>query len=280
MRFPGGHRNALVSLCFVLVIHAVAPAQAPDRFEVVSIKPRVGEPYIGPGRAAPDRYEDPDTTLQFLIRWAYELFDFELVGGPEWLDVKRWEISAKAPAAVSRGAMRPLVQRMLADRFALKAHMETRELPIYELVLARSDGRLGAKIKPAAGDCAPFLNGSRPMQESPKDSDGLPLCSSGGSFSPNSLLTPRLNGQPIATGLIRTLQAALQRRVVDKTGLKGNYDIELSYVDETLFQKGVGTEDGPSLRTALQEQLGMRLEPARGPVRVLVIDSVSEPTTN
>ena len=96
--------------------------------------------------------------------------------------------------------MRPLVRRMLEDRFALKAHMETRELPIDELVLARSDGRLGAKIKPAAVDCAPFLNGARPMQESPRDADGLPLCSSGGLLSPNSLVTPRLNGQPLATG--------------------------------------------------------------------------------
>ena len=208
--------------------------------------------------------------MHFLIRWAYDLFDFELVGGPDWLDVKRWDISAKAPAPVPRGAMRPLVRRMLADRFALKAHKETRELPIYELVLARSDARLGPKIKRSAVDCTPFLNGLRPMQESPGD-DGLPLCSVGASFS-SSLITPRLNGQPLAAGLITILQANLQRRVVDKTGLTGNYDIELSYIDETLFRKGVGTEDGPSLRTALQEQLGMRLESARGPVEVLVID--------
>ena len=263
-----------------LIAHQGIAQSAPAAFEVVSIKPRVGESTIGPARpAAPDRYDDPDTTLHFLIRWAYDLFDFELVGGPGWLDVKRWEISAKAPAPVARGAMRPLVRRMLADRFALKAHMETRELPIYELVLARSDARLGPKIKRAAVDCTPFLNGLRPMQESPRDSDDLPLCSAGASFS-SSLLTPRLNGQPLAAGLITFLQANLQRRVVDKTGLTGNYDIELSYIDETLFRKGVGTEDGPSLRTALQEQLGMRLESARGPVEVLVIDSVSEPTTN
>ena len=176
--------------------------------------------------------------------------------------------------------MRPLVRQMLKDRFALKAHMETREQPIYELVMARSDKRPGPKIKPATIDCTPFLSGRRPMQESPQDSNGLPLCSAGASFSSNALLTPRLNGQPLAGGLIRTLEAALQRRVVDKTGLTGNYDIELTYIDETLFRKGVGTEDGPSLRTALQEQLGMRLESARGPVEVLVIDSVSEPTTN
>ena len=223
MRFIA--RVCTIASLAALIAHQGIAQSAPAAFEVVSIKPRVGEPTIEAARpAAPDRYEDPDTTLHFVIRWAYDLFDFELVGGPDWLDVKRWEISAKAPAPVARGAMRPLVRRMLADRFALKAHMETRELPIYELVLARSDARLGPKIKRSAVDCTPFLNGLRPMQESPRDANGLPLCSVGASFS-SSLLTTRLNGQPLASGLITILQANLQRRVVDKTGLTGNYDI-------------------------------------------------------
>jgi uncharacterized protein (TIGR03435 family) len=275
-----GNLYALACLS-VLAVHPVVHSQAPDKFEVVSIKPRIGDAPIRGGASGPDRFEWPDAELMLLIRYAYDLFPFQVAGGPDWITSKRWEVSAKAPGPVKgAAAMRPLVRRMLEDRFALKAHLETRELPIYELVLARSDGRLGAKIKTSAFDCGPFLNGSRPMQESPKDSDGLPLCSSGGSLSANSLVTPRLNGQPLATGLIRILEAALQRRVVDKTGLTGNYDIELSYVDESLFRKGVGTEDGPTLRTALQEQLGMRLDSARGPVQVLVIDAVSEPTAN
>ena len=279
MKFTDTCFIALACL-LVLAIHPVAQSQTPDKFEVVSIKPTVGETPIRGGATPPDRFERPDADLLLLIRYAYDLFPFQVVGGPDWISSKRWEVSAKAPGPVKGAtAMRGLVRRMLEDRFALKAHMETRDLPIYELVLARGDGRLGAKIKPAAADCTPFLNGVRPMQESPRDENGLPLCSSGASFS-SGLLTPRLNGQPLATGLIRTLEAALQRRVVDKTGLTGNYDIELSYIDETLFRKGVGTEEGPSLRTALQEQLGMRLESARGPVQVLVVDSVSEPTTN
>jgi uncharacterized protein (TIGR03435 family) len=271
-----------VSLCLVACIAAQLAAQdtSPAVFEAVSIKPRVGESVIVGGSSSPDRFDDPDTTLWFLIRWSYELFDFELVGGPDWLDVKRWQISAKSPAPVTLAEKRRLVRRMLEDRFGLKAHRETRELPIDNLVLARSDRRLGPKIKAATADCTPFLTGQRPMAESPRDLDnGFPLCSSGASFS-SGLLTPRLNGQPLATGLIRILEAALQRRVVDKTGLTGNYDIELTYIDETLFRKGVGTEEGPSLRTALQEQLGMKLESGRGPVEVLVIDSVTEPTTN
>ena len=194
------------------------------------------------------------------------------------------DVSARAAAPARGPAMRALVRRMLEDRFALKAHLETRELPTYELIMVRSDKRLGPKIKPATVDCTPFLSGQRPMQESPREpNSGLPLCSVGASMG-GGLLTPRLNGQPL-TGLIRNLEASLQRRVVDKTGLQGNYDIELTYVDERLLSQVPGAERpadsaGASLFTALQEQLGMKLESARGPVEVLVIDSVSEPKVN
>jgi uncharacterized protein (TIGR03435 family) len=272
--------------CIVAQTAAQETAPSPPAFEVVSIKPRVGDTVLRAGPSSPDRFDDPDTTLWFLIRWAYELFDFEVVGGPDWLDMKRWQVSAKSPAAVSLAEKRQLVRRMLADRFALKTHTETRELPIYHLVLARSDRQLGPKIKSSTIDCTPFLTGKRPMAESPRDPDnGMPACSSGGAIA-GGVLTPRLNGQPL-TGLITTLQATLQKRVVDKTGLQGNFDIALSYFDERLNDRLAsggasllaGTE-GASLITALQEQLGMKLESARGPVQVLVIDSVSEPTTN
>lgn len=259
-------------------VPVVAQSQTPTAFEVASIRPRVGEAPLGGGAGAPDRYEDPDTTLHFLIRVAYDLFDYQVVGGPEWIDSRPWAISAKAPAPVNRVVMRSLLRKLLEDRFALKAHLETRVLPTYELVMSRSDRRLGPKIKAAAVDCTPFLTGQRPMQESPRDSqDGFPLCSSGASMG-GGMITPRLNGQPLS-GLIRTLEATLQRRVVDRTGLQGIYDIELTYVDERFAPQGANA-DGPALFTALQEQLGLKLESARGPVEVLVIDSVAEPTVN
>jgi uncharacterized protein (TIGR03435 family) len=122
------------------------------------------------------------------------------------------------------------------------------------------------------------------MQDSPRDPNHrFGLCAEGGSFTPDGLLTPRLNGRPLS-GLIQHLQEALERPVIDRTGLKGNYDIELSYLDESLADKSVSPNAAqseskrPSLVTALREQLGMKLEPTRGPVEVLVIDSVSEPT--
>ena len=272
---------ACLSACATAQLAAQAPA--PAAFEVVSIKPRIGTaPLVGGGNA-PDRFERPDTDLILLIRYAHDLFDFQVVGGPDWIRSKRWEVSAKAPGPVrNAAAMRPLVRRMLEERFALRAHTETRNLPIYNLVLARNDGKLGPKIKPATVDCTPFLNGLRPQQEAPRDPDsGFSICSVGAAMS-GALITPRLNGQPL-TGLIRNLEASLQRRVVDRTGLRGKYDIELSYVDERLLasvpELARPDTEGP-LFTALQEQLGMKLEAARGPVDVLVVDSASEPKGN
>jgi uncharacterized protein (TIGR03435 family) len=195
---------------------------------------------------------------------------------------KRWDVSAKA-AALAPDDARELVRRLVEDRFALKAHTETREMPIYNLVLARSDRTLGPRIKPATVDCTPFLTGKRPMQESPRDPDNrFGLCSVGGAFTPAGLLTPRLNGRPL-TGLIQHLEEAMELRVIDRTGLKGNYDIELSYLDESLADPSLPAAQalrGPSLFAALQEQLGMKLEAGRGPVEVLVVDSASAPTPN
>ena len=263
----------------------IAQSTAPPAAAIVSIKPS-DTTRVRSDASSTDRFDWLDVTLAMLVGDAYDLFEFHVIGGPDWMRSKRWDVSAKA-AALAPDEARQLVRRLVEDRFALKAHREMRELPIYNLVLARAGGTLGPKIQPSTLDCMPFLTGSRPMQDSPRDPNHrFGLCSEGGSFTPSGLLTPRLNGQPL-TGLIQHLQEALERQVIDRTGLKGNYDIELSYLDESLadrssprdVSKGTSTK-GPSLFTALQEQLGMKLESARGPVDVLVIDSVSEPTTN
>jgi uncharacterized protein (TIGR03435 family) len=268
-------------------------AQAPQSFDVVSIKPRlsvvplrVGIPTAAQvlAGAPPDRFERPDTSLLSLITEAYERFPFEVVGGPDWMRSKSWEVSARASAPVSRAAMREMVKRMLEDRFALKVHVETREQPVFRLTIARSDGRLGPKIKEATLDCRPFLTGARPMAESPKDPAGFPRCSEGVRREPedlsiaNGVLTPRLNGQPLS-GLVRRLEGLLRRRVVDDTGLKGLFDIEFSYPGNVTAIVP-GSDEPPALSTLVQEQLGMRLVGARGPAEALVIDSAQEPTPN
>jgi len=272
---------ALACLVAIAAVGLVAQSAAPAISAVVSVTP---SDTARVRRDAPvtDRFDWFDVTLAMLIRDAYGLFDSQVIGGPDWMRSKRWDVSAKA-AALAPDDARELVRRLVEDRFALKAHTETREVPIYNLVLARSDRTLGPRIKPATVDCTPFLTGKRPMQESPRDPDNrFGLCSVGGAFTPAGLLTPRLNGRPL-TGLIQHLEEAMERRVIDRTGLKGNYDIELSYLDQSLADPSLPAAQalrGPSLFAALQEQLGMKLEAGRGPVEVLVVDSASAPTPN
>jgi uncharacterized protein (TIGR03435 family) len=251
-----------------------------SRFEVVSIKRsdpsaqlRLG---MIPGRI--DLVGAPVRMVAAMVLPIRRVF-----GWPDGIDTERYTISAKMPDGAPLAAQQVAIRNLLKDRFNLVTHQETREVPIYNLVLARSDRTLGPRIKPATVDCTPFLTGKRPMQESPRDpGNRFGLCSVGGAFTPAGLLTPRLNGRPL-TGLIQHLEEAMELRVIDRTGLKGNYDIELSYLDESLADPSLPAAQalrGPSLFAALQEQLGMKLEAGRGPVEVLVVDSASAPTPN
>jgi uncharacterized protein (TIGR03435 family) len=248
-------------------------------FEVASIKPAAEQPPVGIIPPSPDRFYRANTTLRTLLNYAHDLRDFRIIGGPAWTSSDRWEVSAKAEGAVGAREMRRLVQRLLADRFALKTHPETRELPIYNLVLARGDGRLGSQIKPAAFDCEPFLNGERRTVDAPLDSTtGVSRCATNIGVG-GGVRRVRYRGVSLSrVGVL--LSTVVNRVIVDKTGLSGSYDVELAFQDDTAFI-GDGRRrqlDAPSLLTGLQEQLGLKLEPSRGPVEVLVIDSVSRPT--
>ena len=272
--------------CFVVFAAAglIAQSTVPPASAIVSIKPSDTATRVRTDSSSSDRFDWLDVTLAMLVRDAYDLFESQVIGGPDWMGSKRWDVSATV-ASLAPDEARQLVRRLVEERFALKAHTEMRELPVYNLTLVRR-GTLGPKIKPSMVDCTPFLTGQRPMQESPRDpSHRFGLCSEGGSFTPSGLLTPRLNGQPL-TGLIQHLEEVLERPVIDRTSLKGNYDIELSYLEASLADKSVAATAGQSvskgttLFAALEQQLGLRLESARGPVEVLVIDSVSEPSAN
>ena len=119
--------------------HLAAQAQAPTAFEVASIKPRVGDAPLVGGGSAPDRYENPDTTLRFMIRVAYDLFDYQVVGGPEWIDSKRWAVSAKATVPVSRVVMRSLLRRLLEDRALLRLRATAQVRPGFQESCAPGD---------------------------------------------------------------------------------------------------------------------------------------------
>ena len=187
-----------------------------------------------------------------------------------------------------------MMRAMLSDRFNLAVHYETREVPAYDLVVARSDGRLGPNMKPAEVDCeaqaaaqraaagAARAAGAPPAPQTPplaalEPTTGRPMppCSfrSGGTGAEGDIAMPMLARMIVAS--------AAGRQVVDKTGLKGSYRVKLDF-DRAAgkLDAGAAASDAPSIFTALQEQLGLKLESSRTNVEVLVIDRIEKPTEN
>ena len=176
-----------------------------------------------------------------------------------------------------------MLRTLLADRFKLVMHKETKELPIFELVVARQDGKLGPQLRPAAVDCAARAAAAARGEKPPPASSGPPGPGSCGiSMNPVSVS----GGGATMEMLAGILEGPSQRLVIDRTGLTGNWDFAVKYTPER-SQLPPGVEppvpidwNGPSLFTAIEEQLGLKLRPSRGPVEVLVIDSVERPTEN
>jgi uncharacterized protein (TIGR03435 family) len=291
---------AALFIAAVAPLRAVRQGQAPSAgaqqpplaFETASVKPNKSgdeERYI---RMDPRGASLTVVNLQLraLITFAYQIQNFQLEGGPDWIESDRFDILAKAERDVpSTGAffdgqdpLRMMLRTLLADRFKLVMHKETKELPIFELVLARQDGRLGPQLRPAAVDCAARAAAAR--------AGTLPPASSGppGPGSCGMTMNPtRVAGGGVTLPMLANiLEGPAQRLVIDRTGLAGNWDLEVKYTpDRSQLPPGVelppGIDpNGPSLFTAIEEQLGLKLRPARGPVEVLVIDRVEQPTEN
>jgi uncharacterized protein (TIGR03435 family) len=237
------------------------------------------------------RFVATNVTLRQLITQAYRLQSFQLVGEPDWGGNDRFDINAKAegdvpptpPGAI--GTMQLMLQAMLADRFGLRAHEEEREMPIYALVLAREDGRLGPNLQPSTFDCQAMAGAARGgTPPAPPSPGARPNC---GVRMGRGMGGGTLTAGAVPVSQLPTLLAPMvQRYVVDRTGLTGNYDMDLTYsVDQAPSGGLVGATtpvpaggDSPSIYTALQEQLGLKLDSQRGPVHVLVIDAVHRPT--
>lgn len=286
-------RPFAIGIALVLCLAATA-AQTPQAFEVVSIKPRVGSASDGPRTAllSPDRFTRPNATLRDLIRDAYSLPDQRIVGGPDWMNSSRYEVTAKASSPPSPDEMRRLVRRLLADRFALSAHMETRELPVFLLAVARDDGRPGPGLSRTTLDCAAILaerakRGEAPAQ-APKRGAERPTCATFTSMQTAPTATGvtitrsyHASGGTLAelAAFLSTAGAPIDRPVVDRTGLAGFYDISLQFTPSGARLNGaLASDDGPSLFTSVREQLGLKLDASRAPIEVLVVDSAQPPT--
>jgi uncharacterized protein (TIGR03435 family) len=258
-------------------------------FEVASIKPnRSGDsrPLI---QLRAGRFVATGATARFLIQFAYDAQDFQLSGGPSWINSNKYDIDAKEEDSIAKelqtltafqhmDQIRLMLQSLLADRFKLQVRRDTKDVAVYALVVAKN----GPKLTQAA---------VTPPATAAGNPQGPP---------PNG---PRIgitgNGQVTATGvpvslLAEILSHQLGRQVADHTGLKGNYDFKLQWTPDE--NQPLSSPDGaptptpssapppdssvPSLSTALQEQLGLRLESQKGPVTVFVIDHVEEPSPN
>jgi uncharacterized protein (TIGR03435 family) len=270
---------------------AAAPA-SDTAFEVASVKANnSGQPFVQVGMAPGGRFTATNVPLRQLILMAYQLQPFQIEGAPAWITTERFDVVAKgsgplAPAAPGTpGPIQVMMKSLLADRFKLAAHIEMKEMPIYALMVARSDGRLGPQLKASTIDCTAVNAGRRgaPPQGPPNFSGQAPQC--GMMVRPGGV---KAGGVPI-NQILQLLSQNVQRIVVDRTALTGNYEIDLTWTPEQLPQ-GRGDPppgapalspidpNGPSLFTALEEQLGLKLESTRGPVDVLVVDKVERPT--
>ena len=201
-------------------------------------------------------------------RSTYQLRRFEIEGIPASIANDRFDVDAVPQGKPNFSEQRQMLQRLLADRFKLTLHRETRDLPVYALVKARADGRLGERLQPSDVDCAKVRAGSVPP---PAQKPG----------QPPSCMMVFGQGRLMSYGMTITqlaemgLSRSVLRPVIDRTGLTGSYTWNLEWApDDNPDANG----DVPSLMTALVEQLGLRLESTRGPVEVIVIDHVEQPT--
>jgi uncharacterized protein (TIGR03435 family) len=296
LRFVSALFCALVALGVVLAGAAQEPQSARLTFDVVSVKrtgPDAGASIVDGGRG---QYQAINVPLRVTMTNAWNLRDHQLVGAPAWVASDRFDIVAKEPEGTFTPEQRRLMmQAMLRDRFKLKAHLETREMPIYNLVLLRADGRLGPELKRTTVDCAAIrkeraaggATPAGPPGQVPNINVRVP-CNQRGFFSPQNV-TLNASGRTLEQ-IATTLGTYADRIVVDKTGLEGEYDLLLKFKPEAggpmgglappLSTTGDALSDLATLGVAVREQLGLRLEPARGPVQVLVIESISPPTEN
>lgn len=269
---------------------AAGASQAPSAFEVASIKVNnSGSGQMGLNAAPGGRLSATNVTLLQLITSAYDLQDFQVVGVPAWLAKQRFDIEAKGGAGSPDNIFTPqagggpspgevMLRALLADRFTLESHHETRELPIYALVRDRKDDGLGPQLKSSTRDCA-AANKAEPAAGAKMAAITAARC--------EILAVPGaiVSGGIAMADLVAYLSPLMERVVIDRTGLAGNFEFMLRWTPDR-FSPAFATRDvamgltpmdenGPSLSTALREQLGLKLDSQRGPVPVLVIDRVT-----
>jgi uncharacterized protein (TIGR03435 family) len=255
--------------------NAAQSTAPPPPFEVATIKATKAGSDRSMLMFTPDGISVAGFQLDKLMREAFNTEDDHIIGLPEWVKSSRFDIEAKvapedAPKlkGLSFAQRKTMVVELLVDRFGLKYHRETRDLPVYELVIAKG----GVKMQPA-------------KEQDPANTRHLMMFGGPGKIESTAMKVENL---------AHTLSGQIGRTVVDKTGLTGNYDFTLNWTPDQptpgMAPGGDGSpapntdaadnSGGPSLFTALEEQLGLKLESAKGPEEVIVIDHIEQPSAN
>jgi len=263
-----------VSLCSEASAIAQTPAAA---FEVASVKANKSGEVAVKVEFQPTAVRLVNMQLRPIIQLAYGITTLaKLAGVPDWAQTERFDIIGNAASIPTRDVARLMLQALLADRFKLAAHMETRQTPVYALVRARRDGTLGPRLSRSTANCA--------ARGAPPPAEGAPPTVQCGA-RPSGVGNISFVSSPM-TQLASILSVVVGRPVVDKTGLAERYDMELKFTPEALTPGAEPsalpepTDGAPSLFTALQEQLGLKLETSTDTVDVLVITHLERPTEN
>lgn len=257
-----------------------APPATPvavQQFEVASVKRSTStQPGASLSPQGRDRLVVTNAPPRFIIQVAYGVPEYRLEGGPEWIGSERYDIQAKADRDVPFAQMLPMLRALLVERFKLATHSQTRSMPGYALVLARQDGTPGERLRPADPGCVPSQRPAAPRAFGSRD---MPPCG----MAITSDRSIRMNGRTLAE-LATALSQRVGRPVTDRTGLAGRHVIQLDWVPDPRPgapidpSAAAAPDDGVVLFTALQEQLGLKLESERVDVEVVVIDHVERPT--
>jgi uncharacterized protein (TIGR03435 family) len=304
------------SLQFVLIVIEIVaaalpvfsqgPAETKPSFEVAAVKPSAPGTRMKVATQPGGRFVANDVPLALMIAAAYRVRDYQIIGAKGWIMTDRWSLEAKtAEGTVDPPSATPpflnvpdimavRLRSLLEDRFELKTHRETREMQVYTLNVGKDGSKLKAVDPPAAtpGDPVAPPAGARPplrpngtIPENFAPPPGATLA------GPGTILASAITMDQIVLLLGRLMDGP----VIDKTGLRGYFNVRLQFDPETAPRRALGATPantpevtppaagdpaGPSLFTALQEQLGLKLEPRKEPVEVLVIDSAQKPTEN
>lgn len=286
--------------CFVAAIPLFSreqPIQKPA-FEAVSVKPGgPGGSYRGGGTEG-DRYIQSGATLKLLLQiaygtparpgsWGMLLRANQIIGGPDWIDSDWFDIEAKVGCSggvVSDEQLHLMVQSMLEDRFQLKVHHEIRKLPIYNLVVAKDKPKIKLSSDQAAARPSELMSLS-PCEQPPVN---RPAAINSRALPPGILLmrtsaaTVTLTGNAVSIADLVSMLQQTDRMVVDKTNLNGRFDVTLQFRRDAPLSTVTPdmNASAPSLFTAIEEQLGLRLESAIAPLPVVVVDSAQRPSAN